>query len=176
MVLSSVRSGSSRLRPVHQHLDAIEDQVQPEKELLLLFEARRITPDVLGPGQPLSWLAAGVGLLAGTAEAATSFTGELIFIPLRQHCVGSRPLHSGGAGRLRPVPAVHPHHRDHAWAVDGTHVDRCRGRARSVAGHRLLRRHHRRLGRCRLMAVRAPDRSLSPRQWRLTFVSRNPGR
>ena len=58
----------------------------------------------------LSWLAAAVGLLAGSVEAANSFTFVLMFLPyVSTAFVPAQTLPTGS--RVRPAPAVHAHWR-----------------------------------------------------------------
>ena len=108
----------------------------------------------------LSWLAAAVGLLARSAEAATSFTMVLMFIPYVQHRVRAGPHYAGRLERLRPLPAVHADHRDHARPVDGSHLYRCRRWPRGVHRRRLLRRHPRSICRNGFLAVPESERGV----------------
>jgi len=56
----SLRPGG--LAPVDQGLDAVQDRVHAEQELLPFLEARRVAAGVRGPGEPVQ---PRVGLLVG---------------------------------------------------------------------------------------------------------------
>ena len=108
----------------------------------------------------LSWLAAAVGLLARSAEAANSLSLRADVHSLREHRVRARPHPARAAALDRRAPAVHPGRRDHARPVDGAHLyrrgHRPRGldRDRVVCGHPGYRRHQ------RILAVPAPEQRL----------------
>ena len=110
----------------------------------------------------LSWLAAAVGLLARSAEAATSFTLRADVRPLREHRVRPGPDACRARCALRRAPAVHADHRDDARPVDGAHLDR------RAVGHEawiavgLLRGILVVVVRRGVLAVPAPDRGLTP--------------
>ena len=123
----------------------------------------------------LSWLAAAVGLLARSAEAANSFTIVLMFIPYISTAFVPAHTMPSGAARLRRAPAVHADRGDDARTVDGTHVDRRHRRPCGVDCGRLLLGDPRRVKRRRSMAVPTQDGELSvalvPRDAPARFVA-----
>ena len=109
----------------------------------------------------LSWLAAAVGLLAGSVEAANSFTFVLMFLPyVSTAFVPAQTLPSWMRGFAEHQPFT-PDRGNHARPVDGAHLDRRGRRSRGVDRVRLVRGHPGRVVRRRVLAVPAPDRGLT---------------
>ena len=102
----------------------------------------------------VSWLAAAIGLIAKSPEAANGFTFLIMFLPYASSAfvpVDTMPSWIQGFAR---APADHPGHRDAARAAA-----RDAGRLERVDGAGLVRRHPRRLGRRLRRAVPARGRA-----------------
>ena len=81
-----------------------------------------------------TWLTVALGLAAKSVETASNLPMFLLSAAVPGQRVRAHPLDAGRAALVRPVPAVHPGHRDPAGPAAG-HRDRRPG----LGGHRLVR-------------------------------------
>ena len=112
----------------------------------------------------LSWLAAGLGILA-RARGGDLLQHGVDVHPLRLHSVRSGSYDASPSRRLRPVPAIHTNHRDDAWPLDGPHLHGCCRESRGNNRDYLLCRNLRHLDHRGVVA-------LSPSQCDLIAPSR----
>ena len=117
----------------------------------------------------LSWLAAAVGLLARSAEAANSFTFVLMFIPY-EHCVRARPYPADPLRWIAEHQPFTPIVETMRGLWIGAHLHRRGHRPRGLDRDRVLRGHPGRRRHRRILAIPAPHQrlmasiALSPRR------------